>query len=64
MLLDMQPLILLEVQANARPGVYTIALTGQGQVPLAKDPKATTKPNTLVQLPSRTVTLVVLPSKK
>ena len=43
----------LEVQANARPGEYTVALTGQGQVPFAKDPKAGARPNTLVPLPSR-----------
>lgn len=56
--------VTLEVQANARPGTYTIALTGQGQVPFAKDPKAGSKPNTLVPIPSRPVTLVVLPAKK
>jgi hypothetical protein len=54
----------LEVQANARPGEYTITLTGQGQVPFAKDPKATARPNTLVSAPSRPITLVVLPAKK
>ncbi|MFO0825005.1 MAG: pre-peptidase C-terminal domain-containing protein [Gemmataceae bacterium] len=56
--------VTLEVQANARPGEYTIAITGQGQVPFSKDPKATTKPNTLVPLPSRTLTVVVLPAPK
>jgi hypothetical protein len=56
--------VTLEVQANARPGEYTIALTGQAQVPFAKDPKATIRPNTLVPLPSRPVTLVVVPAKK
>jgi hypothetical protein len=53
----------LEVQANARAGEYTIALTGQGQVPFGKDPKAA-KPNTLVPLPSRPITVVVLPGAK
>jgi len=55
--------ITLEVQANARTGEYTIVLTGQGQVPFAKDPKAA-RPNTLVPLPSRPITLVVVPAKK
>jgi hypothetical protein len=55
--------VTLEVQANARPGEYTVALTGQGQVPFAKDPKAA-RPNTLVPLPSRPITVVVVPAKK
>jgi hypothetical protein len=54
--------VTLEVQANARPGEYTVVLTGQGQVPVAKDGKA--KANTLVPLPSRPITLVVTPPKK
>jgi hypothetical protein len=56
--------VVLEVQANARPGEYTVVLTGQGQVPFAKDPKATARPNTLVPLPSRPITLVVVAAKK
>ncbi len=56
--------VTLEVQANARPGEYTVVLTGQAQVPFAKDPKATARPNTLVALPSRPVTLVVVAAKK
>jgi hypothetical protein len=55
--------VTLEVQANARPGEYTVALTGQGQVPFAKDPKSA-RPNTLVPLPSRPITVVVVPAKK
>jgi hypothetical protein len=54
----------IEAQANARPGEYTLAFQCQAQVPFAKDEKAATKPNTLVALPSRPVTLVVLPMKK
>jgi len=54
----------LEVQAGARPGDYSVALLGQSQVPFAKDPKATARPNTLVALPSRPITLVVTPAKK
>lgn len=56
--------VTLEAQGNARPGEYTIALTGQGQVPFAKDAKATARPNTLVPLPSRPITLVVTSAKK
>ena len=52
--------ITFEVQANAKPGEYTVAVSGQGQVPFAKDPKAGAKPNALVPSPSRPVTLVVV----
>src|SRR5205085_2476876 len=45
--------VTLEVQANAKPGDYTIALTGQGQVPFVKEgAKAGGKGSTLVPLPS------------
>jgi hypothetical protein len=56
--------VTLEVQANARPGEYLVALTGQGQVPFAKEAKATARPNTLVPIPSRPIVLVVLPAPK
>ena len=56
--------ISLEVQANMRPGEYTLVFTGQGQVPFAKDAKATARPNILVPVPSRPLTLVVLPAGK
>jgi hypothetical protein len=55
--------VTFEVQANAKPGEYTVAVTGQMQVPFAKDPKAA-KPNTLVPLPSRPIRLVVLAAAK
>jgi hypothetical protein len=54
----------LEVAPNARPGEYTFNLIGQAQVPYSKDPAAMQKPNTLVEQPSRPLTLVVLPKKK
>ena len=54
----------IEVQNGARPGEYTVAVMGQAQVPFSKDAKATSKPNTLVQQPSRPITIVVLPAKK
>ncbi len=56
--------VVLEVQQGAQTGEYTLAVQGQGQVPFSKDPKATTKPNTLVSLPSRPITLIVQPGKK
>ena len=56
--------VTLEVQAGARPGEYTVAMTGQGQVPFAKDPKAAARPNTLVPLPSRPLTVVVVAARK
>jgi hypothetical protein len=56
--------ITVEVAANARPGEYTFNLIGQAQVPYSKDAAAAQKPNTLVEQPSRPVTLVVLPKKK
>src|SRR5262249_13191806 len=56
--------ITVEVQPSPRPGEYTLAVLGQAQVPFSKDAKATQKPNTLVSLPSRPLTLVVLPAGK
>ena len=56
--------VTLEVQANARPGEYTIALTGQAQVPFARDSKAGSRSNTLVSLPSRPLTVRVVAGKK
>ena len=55
--------VTLEVQTGARPGEYTVALMGQGQVPFAKDPKAIPRPNTLVSLPSQPIRVVV-PARK
>jgi hypothetical protein len=56
--------VTFEVQPNARAGDYSLAVTGQAQVPFSKDPKAAAKPNTLVGQPSRPLTLTVLPAKK
>lgn len=55
--------VTFEVAANAAPGEYTVVLTGQMQVPFAKDPKAG-KPNTLVPLPSRPIRVVVSAAPK
>ncbi len=49
----------VDVPPGTPPGEYTLAVVGQAQVPYSKDAKATTRPNTLVTLPSRPVTLVV-----
>jgi hypothetical protein len=54
----------IDVQPNAKPGEYVLALQTQAQAPFTKDPQAASKPNTLVTLPSRPFTLVVLPAKK
>jgi len=51
--------ISINVQAGMRPGSYTFAVMGQAQVPFSKDPAAKDRPNTLVQLPSRPVTITV-----
>lgn len=51
----------LDIQPNTRPGTYTLAIVGQGQVPYAKDPAAKEKPNVLVSLPSQPLTITVLP---
>lgn len=49
----------LTVQKGTRPGPYTLTVLGQAQVPFAKDPAATSRPNTLVSLPAVPVTLTV-----
>lgn len=55
----------LNVQAGTRPGEYTLTVLGQAQVPFNRDPKATDKPNTLVSIPARPVTITVTePPKK
>lgn len=57
--------LVIDVQANTRPGDYTLSVLGQAQVPYNKDPKAPQKPNTLVSMPSLPVTITVTaPEKK
>ena len=54
----------ITIEANTRPGDYTLCVLGQAQVPFNKDPSAATRPNTLVSLPSQPLTLnVVAPAK-
>jgi hypothetical protein len=54
----------LSTQAGMAAGEYTISVLGQGQVPFNKDPKATSRPNTLVAIPSRPLTVVVKAAPK
>jgi hypothetical protein len=51
--------VTIDVQNNRPPGEYTFSVTGQAQVPFNKDPAANERPNTLVSLPSRPITIVV-----
>lgn len=54
----------ITVQANTRPGEYTLAVMGQAQVPFHKDSESKDRPNTLVSLPSRSITLTVVAAAK
>ena len=47
------------MQANAAGGEYTLAISGQAQVPYNKVITETTKPNTLVTQPSKPFTIIV-----
>jgi hypothetical protein len=49
----------VEVQAGTRPGEYTLAVLGQGQVPFTKKADGSDLKNTLVSLPSQPFTLLV-----
>jgi hypothetical protein len=55
--------VTVDVPAGAPPGEYTLTMIGQAQVPFNKDPKAAQKPNTLVTLPVRPMTIVVTAKK-
>lgn len=57
----------IEVQAGTRPGEYTLAVLGQGQVPFTKKADGSDLKNTLVSIPSQPITLLVQspePAKK
>ena len=55
----------INVQQGTRPGDYTLTVLGQAQVPFHKDPKSADRPNTLVSIPSRPITITVTePPKK
>jgi len=49
---------------NMRSGDYTLTLLGQAQVPFNKDTASKERPNTLVSMPSRPVTITVLPPEQ
>jgi len=53
--------LVIAVQPNTAPGEYTLTLQCQAQVPFSKDADATSRPNTLVTLPSQPVTIRVVP---
>jgi hypothetical protein len=55
--------VAVDVPPGTPPGEYTLAVLGQAQVPYGKDPKAAQRPNVLVALPARPVTLVVTAKK-
>lgn len=54
----------IEVQANTRPGDYTLSVLGQGQVPFTKKADGSDKKNTLVSLPSQPITITVIAAPK
>lgn len=53
----------LTVQPGTRPADYTMSVLGQAQVPFHKDPNSKDRPNTLVSVPSRPVTITVTAKK-
>jgi hypothetical protein len=53
----------VNVQPGTPPGEYTLTVVGQAQVPYSKDAKAAQRPNVLVSLPARPLTVVVTPKK-
>jgi hypothetical protein len=53
----------IAVNNNVTPGTYTIVLRATAQIPFNKDPMAKQKPNINVVLPSKPVTITVLPKQ-
>ena len=58
-----EAVVSINVQPGTRAGDYTLAILGQAQIPFHKDPKAADKPNTLVSIPARPVTVTVVDNK-
>lgn len=56
--------IRITVQQGTRPGEYTMSVLGQAQVPFNKAKDAKDRPNTLVSMASRPVTIKVVEAKK
>ncbi|QDU98146.1 PPC domain-containing protein [Lignipirellula cremea] len=61
---DRQIKATISVQANTTPGDYTLHVEGQAQVPFSKEADSKERPNTLVTLPSRPLTVRVMAPKK
>lgn len=51
--------VTIKIQTGSQPGTSTLTLLGQGQVPFHKDPLSKERPNTLVSLPSRPLTITI-----
>ncbi len=49
----------IQIQPNTTAGDYTVAVLGQAQVPFHKNPEEKSRPNTLVPITSRPVTITV-----
>jgi hypothetical protein len=56
--------VTITVQNGTAPKEYTLALLAQAQIPFNKDPAAKERPNTLVSLPSRPISIAVQPPAK
>ena len=56
-----QAAIKISVAANVPPGEYSVVLRGDAQVPYARDPMATARPNVRVADPSTPLRVAVLP---
>lgn len=54
-----ETVLAIQVQANTSPGDYTVAVLGQAQVPFHKNMEEKNRPNTLVPMTSRPVTITV-----
>jgi len=50
----------IDVQNGTKPGLYTLSLVGQAQVPFSKDPAMKNPPNTLVSLPTKPLQVEVV----
>jgi hypothetical protein len=56
--------VTMTIQNGTTANEYTLALLAQAQVPYSKDPAAKERPNTLVSLPSRPITIAIQPPAK
>jgi hypothetical protein len=56
--------IKLNIAANVPPGLYTVVLRGDAQVPYSRDPKASARPNVRIADPSTPMLVRVAPKAK